>query len=425
MDATSSAHLHNVDDTVSGARFWALIVIMGFMGAFFWAIRGTTGFGGSQGAALAGLGWAMLWYIFCHCDGQAGIRPYGSLRTIAAITFGAAFGGMTGYGVYTAWVQGHFYLNHPDGLREVGAWTGYLALFLCGLHWGGNAGVFLAWCAPRRAPGLRGWLLRIAAGLLGALIAGIIVRYFPHWFLPFYAEGVYEVEEYRTCQRAVGSLRNIAPHVGLFLGFLIFEICRRDWRAVAVMLIMSLGFAVSFSAGGWWHTFHGSALSLGWWKNWEMSIGLGGGLAYGLVFYLFNQAAPGETRPQPRGRERFWGAAFPIWIVLGSIVANTWQGMVNLHAFEWTTTCRIITTLVFLIPAAVVLVLWLRSGSDTLPRWTPPATLAIIIVAGYLVSLPPTLSMKQIVLLSCYTLFIVVSAVLFAVFFLPARKTAT
>ncbi len=401
----------------SCSRAISLVIIMGFMGAFFWAIRGTTGFGGAQGAALAGLGWAMLWYVFSRIDGNADRRPYGALRVIAAITFGTALGGMTGYGVYTAWIQGTFYLNYPEGARDVAAWTGYLAMFICGLHWGGNAGAFLAWCAPRRPLGWRGWCMRLGAGIVGAALAAVVVRVFPQWFLPFYAEGLYDVEANRTCIRAVGSIRNIGPYVGLFLGFLAFELFRRDLRAVAVMLIMSLGFAVSFSVGGYWHTFHGSGLALGWWKNWEMSIGLGGGVAYGLVFLLFNRPTLASARPRPSNTERFWGAGFPLWFVLGSIVANTWQGVVNLHGFEWTTTCRVATTLAFLVPAAAPLFFWMRKGDDVLPRWAPMNALALIIVAGYIVSLPPALSLKQYVLLALYTGFILVSVELFALVF--------
>ena len=400
----------------------SLAVILGLMGAYVWAIRGTTGFGGSQGAALAGLAWAMMWYMFCHVDGQGERRPYGSLRAIAAITFGVALGGMTGYGVYVGWVQGNFYLNFPEGVRDVGAWTGYLALFICGIHWGGNAGAFLAFAAPRYPLGLRGWIARICAGIIGFLLAALIVRIFPQWFLPFYHEGLYEVEEYATCQRAVGSLRNIGPYVGLFLGFLAYEILRRDWRGVAIMLIMSLGFAVSFALGGYWHTFHGSGVALGWWKNWEMSIGLGGGLSFGLVFYLFNRPVLPEPRPLPRFRERLWGAAFPLWFVTGSIIANTWQGLVTLHGFEWTTTCRILTVLVWLIPVTVLLALWLRSKASTLPAWAPPNVLLLIIVVGLIVSLPSTLSMKQYVLLGTYTVCIVVSAELYCLLFLPKRQ---
>ena len=68
---------------------------------------------------MAGLGWGTLWYLFSCLDGTSRQRPYGSARMIAAITFGIGIGGMTGYGVYIAWLQGKFYLNYPEGVRAL------------------------------------------------------------------------------------------------------------------------------------------------------------------------------------------------------------------------------------------------------------------------------------------------------------------
>jgi hypothetical protein len=129
---------------VSKKSYVFAALVMGLMGAFFWAIRGTGGYGGAQGGMLAGLGWAMLWHYFSRFNGDHSRRPYGSGRMIAAITLGIAAGGLTGYGVYTGWVRGKFYLDYPDQVRAVSPLWGYAMLFLCGLHWGGLAGAFMA-----------------------------------------------------------------------------------------------------------------------------------------------------------------------------------------------------------------------------------------------------------------------------------------
>ena len=322
------------NDRLRPADYLSITIIMGLMGAFFWAIRGTGGFGGEQGGILAGLGWAVLWYGFSRIDGTARTRPYGHAGAIVAITFGIAVGGFTGYGVYNSWVRGQFFLDHPNGLRDVGAWTGYAMLFVCGLHWGGIPGAFLAWCAPRKPVRWQGWAGRIGGGIAGAVAAGVIVRVFPQWFLPFYNEGIYQLPENATCIRAAGSIRNIAPHVGLFLGFLAFEIGRRDWRAVGIMLVMALGFAIPFSVGGYWHTMNDSALQISWWKNWEMSIGLGGGLAFGLAFYLFNR--PEDVAPRPvTSTERIAGAGIPLAIGLAQILMGGYEGFRSLHKLPW------------------------------------------------------------------------------------------
>ncbi len=406
--------------------YWAIAGIMGLMGAFFWAIRGTSGYGGSQGGLLAGLGWGVLWYLFSSLDGTARLRPYGHARMIAAITFGIAFGGMTGYGVYIAWLQGKFYLNYPEGVRDIAPWTGYAMLFLCGLHWGGVTGAFMAWCAPRTPPGWQCWAARIGAGILGAVIAGVVVRVFPQWFLPFYNEGLYDVAEYATCRRALGSIRNIAPHVGLFLGFLAFEAARRDRRAVAMMIVMALGFAIPFTVGGCWQTMHGSALKLDWWKNWEMSIGLGGGLAFGLAFYLFNRPESGAPHPITV-KECIWGAGFPLWFASFTIFRNACIGFTKIHDLDWPAWLGIVVSLLFLIPATfayVRYILRVRRGVGAMPvsLRVCAAVLLLIVIAGYVVSVHAGSLPWNRVLIALYTGYIGVSL---AIYLFILRRFAT
>ena len=397
--------------------YWSIAAIMGLMGAFFWAIRGTSGYGGSQGGLLAGLGWGVLWYAFSNLDSTGRQRPYGHARMIAAITFGIAFGGMTGYGVYIAWLQGKFYLNYPEGVRDIAPWTGYAMLFICGLHWGGVAGAFMAWCAPRARLGWQDWTARIAAGILGAVAAGVVVRAFPQCFLPFYHEGIYDVAENATCRRALGSIRNIAPHVGLFMGFLAYEVARRDRRAVAMMLVMALGFAIPFTAGGYWHTMHGSALKLDWWKNWEMSIGLGGGLAFGLAFYLFNRPDGGAARPIT-AKECIWGAGFPLWFASFTIFRNAYIGFTKIHELDWPAWLGIVVWLAFLIPVSIAYGLYIvrvRQGVGPMPvsLRVCAAVLLLIVVAGYVVSIHAGSLPWNRLLIALYTGYVGVSLALY------------
>ena len=399
-------------------HYLLIALIFGFMGAFFWAIRGTSGFGGSQGGLLAGVGWGILWYVFSRLDGRGRQRPYGTDAMLAAITFGIAYGGMTGYGVYIRWIQGSFYLNLPEGSRPIGAWTGYAMLFICGLHWGGVPGAFMAWCAPRKPLNHTNWAIRVGAGFLGAFLASAVVRLFPDWFLPFYDEGIYEVAEYRTAQRALGSIRNIAPHVGFFLGFLAYEIGRKDWRAVGMILIMAFGFAIPFTIGGYWHTFHGSEVHIDWWKNWEMTIGFGGGLAFGLAFYLFNRPDPSFGPRKPTVNVRIWGGAFPVWFTSCFIFMNGYRGFVNIHDLDWPGWIRIVISVIYVLPATYVFALWIRRirrdpDGSPLPVKALGGVLALIVVVGFIVSWHVPLELYNKVLLVSYTIFVLVSAALF------------
>lgn len=335
--------------------YWAIALIMGLMGAFFWAIRGTGGFGGSSGGLFAGVGWGILWFRFSSLAGYQG--RLASPWMIVAITLGIAYGGMTGYGVYIGWLRGLFYLDYPQGEREIAAWTGYAMLFVCGLHWGGVTGAFMAWCRPSAPLRWWHWLLRLLAGGVGAGLALWAVTTFPHCVLPFYSEGIYSLAENSTCLRAERTIREIAPHVGLFLGFLVFELVRRDWKAVGLMLVMSLGFAVPFCVGGYWQTFNGSSINLDWWKYWEMSIGLGGGLAFGLAFYLFNSPTAGSV-PRYSNRAYVLGAAFPIWFAMVRSVANAFEGTMGVHGYTGFAKSNRWWVLLSVLVAATILLVW-------------------------------------------------------------------
>lgn len=410
---------------IPAARYDLFVaIIMGLMGAFFWAIRGTSGYGGSSGGALAGMGWAVLWYGFANLDGQGHGRLYASPRMLAAITFGIAFGGLSGYGVYIAWLQGRFYLEYPEGVRAIAPWTGYAMLFVCGLHWGGITGAFMAWCAPRRRVTLTGWVFRLAAGIAGAALAGYAVRLVPDCFLPFYEEGLYAVTENGTCIRALHSVQTIALHSGLFLGFLAFELWRRDWRAVGMMLVLALGFAIPFTVGGYWHTLNESGLQIDWWKNWEMSIGLGGGLAFGLAFRLFNRPLPGITSTAVSSKEMLFGGGLPLWLVSVVIVAGACNGFSNIHGLKGTVWNGVPLCLVLLLPAGLGFAWWIyrelrKNGNAIIPASLLVTTLILIILAGYLVSTPLPLQPAHKVLLMAYTFYISMSLLLF----LFARKS--
>ncbi|MFP4502839.1 MAG: hypothetical protein ACLFTT_17740 [Candidatus Hydrogenedentota bacterium] len=415
-----------------GLDFVLIAVIFALMGAFFWAIRGTGGYGGAMGGTLAGLGWAMLWHGFSRLGGAGRQRPHGMGAMIAAITLGIAAGGLTGYGVYSAWIRGEFYLDYPDGVRSIAPWTGLAMMFFCGLHWGGVTGVFMGWCAPDKRANLMAWGGRILGGVAGAVLAGIIVRVFPHWFLPFYGEGIYQNPDNATCIRAVGSIRNIAPHVGAYLGFLVAELVRKDRRAAGMMLLMGLGFAIPFSVGGLWHAARGSSWDLPFWKFWEMSIGGGGGLAFGLAFYLFNRPVPDAPPHRVTWNERIWPVAVVVSLAVTITVTNAYAGFINLHGLEWPAGVRVLITLGCLFAVEAAFTLWfvrtrmflndersLHSGA-LMPGWIPLAVLALIVVAGYLVSVPGELQHKNWVLLPLYTLYIVVSIAVAGV--LAARR---
>lgn len=408
---------------VSG--YLRIVAAMTLMGGFYWAIRGSGGYGGETGGMLAGFGWALLWYAFSQCGADAARRPYNSPWMLVAITLGIAFGGFTGYGVYIGWLDNRFYLNYPEGLRHVSAWTGYAMLFLCGLHWGGNVGCVMAWCAPRRPVSGRDWAVRIACGMAGAAGAWLFVHFFPQFFLPFYGEGLYSVPENATCRRALDSMYTIAPHVGLVFGFLAFELVRGDRRAAAMIVTMALGFAIPFTAGGYWQTAPFPAFKIDWWKCWEMSIGLGGGLAFGLAFWLFNQ--PGEAQPVipgPKARAFFRSGIFLAFAAL-NVLQGAYDGWSGIHGMAPSGAGYLVLIAACLIPVFAAWY-WRKNHETDETRLAPYmmslrtilALQALIIVCGFLVSIPRQWAFANQFLVCLYLIYIGISALAAGTLFL-------
>ncbi|HNT89186.1 MAG TPA: hypothetical protein PKL84_15095, partial [Candidatus Hydrogenedentes bacterium] len=387
--------------------------------------------GGETGGMFAGFAWALLWYAFSQYGAGAERRPYHRPWILVAIALGIAFGGFTGYGVYISWLNGRFHLNYPEGLRDVPAWTGYAMLFFCGIHWGGNTGCFMAWCAPKRP--LRGvdWAARIACGVAGAVAAYGFVRLVPQLFLPYYAEGIYAVPENKTCIRALDSIRNIAPHVGSVLGFLAYEIFRRDRRAVAMILTMALGFAIPFTIGGYWQTQPYPEFRIDWWKNWEMTIGLGGGLAFGLAFWLFNR--PGDVAPAQPGRfaRAFFRSGLFLWFACANVLLGLYDGLCELHSIETSFYGYLALFVLSLLP---VFAAWIRRRATATPETaTAPYRLSLraiiafqvfLIVSGLLVSIPVHWRFANTFLMIMYAIYIGASLVLIGLlWFRHARAT--
>lgn len=407
----------------SGARARPIVVVavMALMGGFFWAIRGTSGFGGSNGGMFAGLGWGLLWFLFSERGNRN--SSLASPWMVAAITLGITIGGYTGYGVYISWVCGSFYLNYPTDPRPIAAWTGYAMLFLCGVHWGGITGVLMSWCLPSSTVTWWMWPIRLAAGFAGGWIALQFVNQFPQLFLPFYQEGLYQESDYATCQRALNSLRTISPHVGAFFGFLFFEVLRRNWRGVALACLISSGFALSFSIGGYWHTFQETGIPLDWWKYWEMTIGLGGGASIGLAFCLFNRPIPGFEPPTSRWLSYAIGVGVPVWWVMTKSLVNTYQGCLKIRGLEEMEPA--VQQFMLLIAGSLFAVLIFLFGVFTPGKIATPhgglhferytlIVLGVMVLMGFLVSLPPAMKMSNIVLVSLYGILIVGSCLIYA-----------
>ncbi|MCK5862242.1 MAG: hypothetical protein KAH38_07145, partial [Candidatus Hydrogenedentes bacterium] len=239
----------------------------------------------------------------------------------------------------------------------------------------------------------------------------------PQLFLPFYKEGIYN-EANRDCIRAAGAIKNILPHVGLYIGFLAFECIRKDWRAVKVMLIMGIGFAMAFTLGAFWFRCEGA---MPWWKFWEMSIGLGGGLSFGFSFYLLNEADEKKHSVLITAGERYFAMGLVVLLGIANVVASGYEGFSRLHKLDLPTSMRFLVTLGLVVIVIIAYLFWLRRSKERkssrshvriplLPTGAISMILGLIVVSGYLVSMPKNIS-SNIILLTIYTICILVSVV--------------
>src|SRR2546427_316104 len=102
-------------------------------------------------------------------------------------------------------------------------------------------------------------------------------------------------------RRLTNDNRAAIRHMGFYLGFLLFEVGRRDWKNVLLILtvgvVNGLGWALCQNwqwASRLWPEGH-----FNFWRCWESSGGISIGIAYGLAYYLVNRPMHDEGR----GRE--------------------------------------------------------------------------------------------------------------------------
>jgi hypothetical protein len=399
----------------AGNPLFAPVALMALMGAFYWAIRGSSGYGGMAGGAYAGLGWALIWYWLANRDGCN--RPYASGWTVLAIALGIALGGNNGYGIFISWINHRFYLFYQGASIPAAAWPGYAGLFLCGLQWGGVAGVMLAWSGAEKPVTRWTWPARIAAGAAGAALAYGFTRLFPQCCFPKYGEGFYDnFDLYPRCEDVAGIIRQMSIHLGCFGGWLVLLFARGERRGAKLALLLAFGFAAGFTVFAFWQLMYGSALRIDWWKNWEMSIGLTGGAAFGLAFYCFNRPGyPAAPVRFPRGK-RLFGFWFPVWLGGNVLLIAAMEGMaenfnVTLDRSHYTALLLLIT-----LPSTILYIVTILRVMVALPPEEPAAfpkiaiMQAILIVLGYLVSFQAAMNFALWLLILCYTVYIGLSA---------------
>jgi hypothetical protein len=352
------------------------------LGAMTWAVRGCSGFGAMNGCLFAGVTWGAAWWFIAREPGARQSRPYASGWIILALTVGIGVSGNRGWMQWPSFFDGHLQTNYALGqFVPIPRAYGFLWLFIAGVPWAGLGACLLAWCGAHRRVGPGQWCLRLACGLGGACLARLLFDSLPEVFLPLYKTMSAQYHDLHTnpnLGRLLDNNRDAITHLGLYLGFLAYEMGRRDWRNVTLILTVGL-----VNGAGWalcqnwkWAPRVWPGASFNWWRCWESSGGISIGIAYGLAYYLANRRWSASDRaPEAMGSaashpnlERF-GAYLGLLLGLGLSVRNGLKGWANIYLGNenyWDHVLwRVFGPLLLLALVALPVWIWLRPVPGT------------------------------------------------------------
>ncbi len=287
------------------------------LGAMSWAVRGCSGFGGSAGCIFAGVLWGVAWW-FVSRDGTTThaehdnwawpARRYTSGWIVLALTVGIGISGARGWMQWSSFFDGKLQTDYAKGeFVPIPRTYAFIWLFIAGMPWAGVGACMLAWCSPLRTTRAWHWGLRIGCGFGGAMLGVYLFEKFPQIFLPLYEEHRARYDDLKNNHnlfRLMNDNRNAIMHLGLYLGFLIYEVLRRDWKNV--ILITTVGVV---NGAGWaalqnwkWHDDVWPSANFNWWRCWESSGGISIGIAYGVAFFLVNRPMGADEQAMIRAR---------------------------------------------------------------------------------------------------------------------------
>jgi hypothetical protein len=330
--SSETAPLTNLND--SGKTDWLNDLILPTLlfvalGGMTWAVRGSSGFGAWKGCVFAGVTWGAAWWYLAHDPRKEQSRRYASAWIVVALTFGIGIAGIQGWMQWPSLFDGKLMLNATPGSEtfvEISPAYGFLWLFVAGAKWAGIGACFLAWCGSLRETRIWHWVLRIACGLIGAYLARFLIVHYPQYFLPIYdliPDKYQHLDLHPNLARMVGDCTTAVYHLGLIVGFAAFEVFRRDWKNVGLILavgsVNGIGWAL-FQNWKWApHVFPG--VQFNFWRCWESSGGLSMGLAFGLAYFVVNRPMADKERAVVASRRATAGPNFE-WLMI--FLGLTW-----------------------------------------------------------------------------------------------------
>ena len=408
------------------------------VGGMVWAVRGCSGYGAVNGCVFSGVTWGTVWWFISRDRSGRQSRRYASAWIILALAVGIGVSGARGWMQWPSFFRGELMLDAPNNkLVPIPRAYGFLWLFIAGVPWAGLGACMLAWCGARRerekaSPRqlAQDWALRIVCGVGAVLIANRLFTQHPEAFLPLYKGLKSQYSDLianPNLKRLIGDNRLAIGHLGLYLGFLLAEVIRRDWKNVT--LIGTVGF---INGAGWalcqnWNWAHTvfPGVSFNFWRCWESSGGISIGIAYGVAFYLVNRPAAGDVTyriPSPN-LQRF-GVYFGLLPAMGFSIKNGLKGWANIYIGNEVYWSRLLTLTIFpmVLLGLAILAVWIlvrplpRNGEkDPIPEaaWLLWTVLLIQNVLAQLVTGPHSNWMENTFCAYYLVLFLISGAIVY------------
>ncbi|MBX3177362.1 MAG: hypothetical protein KF886_08385 [Candidatus Hydrogenedentes bacterium] len=333
--------------------FFLPVLLFAALGGFTWAVRGSSGFGAVKGCVFAGVMWGAAWWFIARNPGGPPIRRYASGWIVLALTIGIGLSGARGWMQWSSFFEGKLQTNTGAGeFVEIDPTYGFIWLFIAGVPWAGIGACMLAWCAAERPLAAWKWGVRLFCGFGMAYFLDQLYQQHPQWFLPLYSsiqERYQDLDANPNLRRLMNDNGNAIRHLGFYLGFLLFEIGRRDWRNVTLISTVGL-----LNGAGWalcqnWKWAPGVFGDAGfnWWRCWESCGGISIGVALGVAYYLVNRPmpapAPLPAASAPRRTDFYFGAfsaflmaVLLVWFLVergGQMFGSEWRDHLDTIAF--------------------------------------------------------------------------------------------
>jgi len=309
------------------------MLLFAALGGMTWAVRGSSGFGTEKGCLFAGVMWGAAWWYLAHDPSREQSRRYASGWIILAVTLGIGLAGAQGWMQWPSFFEGKLLTNwEKRQWVPVPRMYGFLWLFIAGVPWAGLGACALAWCGSLPETRVWHWFLRIGCGLGVALLVQHFYNTFPQYFLPLYDslgsryQRVMAVADREDALdpnlwKLVRDCREALYHLGFYVGFLLYEIGRRDWKNA--LLIVTVGVV---NGTGWalcqnwkWAPGIWGAGNFNWWRCWESSGGISIGIAFGLAYFLVNRRMSDKERAIVASRPAVSGPNFEWLLIYGGL----------------------------------------------------------------------------------------------------------